>query len=188
MGEPPQKTTIVVIVPQFGASPCSPMTLLTTTMWPLRRRFISGRTALIILTAPKKLVSKTRFISSTLMLSTGPTCPTPALFTAGAPEGAQNPNPGPHFPVHTPPNPVLLTQHVHPAPGDAAQALGHRAVAADIEALDAQRRAQRRPRRLLQLPLLAQVPHGGDDCGEPRCRAEGWRAKPWRPFSPKLLW
>lgn len=103
MGEAPPKTTIVVIVPLFGASPCSPMTLLTTTMWPLRRRFISGRTALIILTAPKKLVSKTRFISSTLMLSTGPTCPTPALFTAAAPGGGSEPPPGPHFPVHTPP-------------------------------------------------------------------------------------
>lgn len=188
MGEAPPKTTIVVIVPLFGASPCSPMTLLTTTMWPLRRRFISGRTALIILTAPKKLVSKTRFISSTLMLSTGPTCPTPALFTAVAPGGAQNPLLVPISPCTPPPNPAVLTQHVHPAPGDAAQALGHRAVAADVEALDAQRLAQRRPRRLLQLPLLAQVPHGGDDCGEPRVGPRVGEPNPGGLSPLKLLW
>lgn len=78
------------------------MTLLTTTMCPFCRRFMSGRTALIILTTPKKLVSKMRFISSTLTLSTGPTCPTPALFTAEPYGELRDPPQTPHG-VYRPP-------------------------------------------------------------------------------------
>lgn len=61
--------------------PCSPMTLLTTTMCPPLLFFISGITSLIIRITPKKLVSNTLFISAILMLSTGPTRPIPALLT-----------------------------------------------------------------------------------------------------------
>ncbi|TNN39810.1 hypothetical protein EYF80_050025 [Liparis tanakae] len=58
-----------------------PMTLLMTTMCPERLFFMSGITSLIMRTTPKKLVSNTLFISSMLMLSTGPSRPTPALLT-----------------------------------------------------------------------------------------------------------
>lgn len=57
------------------------MTLLMTTMCPERLFFMSGITSLIMRTTPKKLVSNTCFISSMLMLSTGPSKPTPALLT-----------------------------------------------------------------------------------------------------------
>lgn len=61
--------------------PWRPMTLLMTTMCPERLFFMSGITSLIMRTTPKKLVSNTLFISSMLMLSTGPSKPTPALLT-----------------------------------------------------------------------------------------------------------
>lgn len=57
------------------------MTLLMTTICPERLFFMSGITSLIMRTTPKKLVSNTCFISSMLMLSTGPSKPTPALLT-----------------------------------------------------------------------------------------------------------
>lgn len=63
--------------------PWRPMTLLMTTMCPERLFFMSGITSLIMRTTPKKLVSNTFFISSMLMLSTGPNRPTPALLTDG---------------------------------------------------------------------------------------------------------
>lgn len=63
--------------------PWRPMTLLMTTMCPERLFFMSGITSLIMRTTPKKLVSNTSFISSMLMLSTGPSKPTPALLTGG---------------------------------------------------------------------------------------------------------
>lgn len=64
-------------------SPCSPITLLTTTMWPCRLLFMPGSTALTRRTAPKKLVSKTFCMAARLSPSKGPTRPTPALFTKG---------------------------------------------------------------------------------------------------------
>lgn len=66
---------------KHSSVPCSPMTLLTTTMCPPLLFFISGITSLIIRITPKKLVSNTLFISAILMLSTGPTRPIPALLT-----------------------------------------------------------------------------------------------------------
>lgn len=64
-----------------ACSPCSPITLLTTMMCPPFRFFMSGMTSLIMRITPKKLVSKTFFISSMGMLSSGPTRPIPALLT-----------------------------------------------------------------------------------------------------------
>lgn len=62
-------------------SPCSPMTLLITTMWPCRLLFMAGSTALTRRTAPKKLVSNRSCMAARLSPSRGPARPTPALFT-----------------------------------------------------------------------------------------------------------
>lgn len=63
--------------------PCRPMMLLMTTMWPPRRRFMSGSTSLTRRTRPKKLVSMRLCMAARLWHSRGPTMPTPALLTAG---------------------------------------------------------------------------------------------------------
>lgn len=76
-------TALIVMMAYSNIVPCSPMTLLTTMMCPSRLLFMSGITCLIMRTTPKKLVSKTFFISSILMHSTGPTRPIPALLTWG---------------------------------------------------------------------------------------------------------
>lgn len=85
-----EKSGIVHLHVYFWTSPtlpCMPMTLLMTMMCPALRLFMSGMTSLIMRMVPKKLVSNTIFIWSRLMLSTGPSNPTPALFTAGRVRG-----------------------------------------------------------------------------------------------------
>lgn len=63
--------------------PCRPMMLLITTMWPARRRFMSGSTSLTRRTRPKKLVSMRLCMAARLWHSRGPAMPTPALLTVG---------------------------------------------------------------------------------------------------------
>lgn len=63
--------------------PCRPMMLLMTTMWPPRRRFMSGSTSLTRRTRPKKLVSIRLCMDARLWHSRGPAMPTPALLTVG---------------------------------------------------------------------------------------------------------
>lgn len=77
------QTCLLSLSPEHtcACSPCSPITLLTTMMCPPFRFFMSGMTSLIMRITPKKLVSKTFFISSMGMLSSGPTRPIPALLT-----------------------------------------------------------------------------------------------------------
>lgn len=67
--------------------PCSPITLLMTTMWPLRRRFMSGKTSFTRRTSPKKLVSISPCMAARLWHSSGPIIPTPALLTVGCKAG-----------------------------------------------------------------------------------------------------
>lgn len=65
-------------------SPCSPMTLLTTTDVALAPPLHAGELALTRRTAPKELgLSKTFCMAARLSPSKGPTRPTPALFTKG---------------------------------------------------------------------------------------------------------
>lgn len=76
-----QKVSVSPLKPGVSILPCRPITLLMTIMWPDCLLFMSGMTSFIMRTVPKKLVSNTLFISSMLMLSTGPSKPTPALLT-----------------------------------------------------------------------------------------------------------
>lgn len=57
--------------------------LLETMIRPALRRFMAGRNAWMVRTAPKRFTSKTVFMAWSEQVSRGPINPTPALQTGG---------------------------------------------------------------------------------------------------------